>query len=568
MLLILLVGCPDVRASAPLQVAVTTYKGAISTPLDYLVVSALVTSTGSPVSGALVSFADSFGSTFYGSSAITNASGVALTEVQFSSTTTGMDNITATATVGSGGTGSGKTAVDVLPDSSTQLVVTASVVNAGASGGSSNVISGQVAWVHNNWGWDYNAVPQATVTISDSIGSEFPSQTIVTNSGGYYTANFTLGKPSYSVTDLITLTASAATYSGSSSTVELAVNPHSASSLTVGLIVLAPAYYSTNLDYAVVQSKVTTGGTPISGVQVAFSDSQGSEFLGSDATTDATGTATTIVYFSSTNSGLDTITAQASKNGFNSGFGSNTFEVLPYGNTQLNILESLESVNPSAGASDTVSGQVRWLGNNWGWQNNPVGQVSVTITDSLNSFSPIVVDTNSTGQYSSSFPIPEIGVGCTDIVEASANLPGYAGSTSALFLVVASGAGSCAGSTSGSTSTATVTHSQTVTSTSTETIYDQSASINTITQTITQQSYLTTTSTQTNVQLRSLTTTETIVQPSTVTSVYTQNVTASYAATPGGTASFLSADKTSILAVLGLFALGFTGLAVASRKRS
>lgn len=529
----------------PPTVTVATYSGAVSTYQDYLAISASVMSGGVPVANALVTFSDSFNEQFHGSTASTNSSGVALTEMQFSNGNSGTDTITASVTV-AGQSATGQTTVDVLPYGSTQLWVTAAIWNSGANGGSSGVISGTV------YAYSFG-VSHAKVTVSDTIGSTFPSLTMFSGGGGFYSLNFTLGKPKTSVTDLITVAVSASGYSGSSTTTEVEVYPYGSNSLTVNLDAFYPNTYSTYLNYAVVQAEVSGGGMAVSGVQVTFSDSLAETFQGATATTDAYGKATTVVHYSNGNNGLDLYTAEASAIGFTPGIGSNALTVFGYGSTQLYISEALSATAPSAGASDSVSGQVGY------YSGNAVARAEVTISDSANSFTPETVYTDNSGQYSVSFTVPDLGVGCDDIIEATANTPGYTGSTSALFLVLSSGQGTCAASnTSGSTTTVT----QTTTTTATATSYSLT------TQTVTEQSVVTSTvpsgGTTTATMTSTITlpgTTLTVQSPGTTLTVQLPRTTVTIATTQTET---IQSNSTGSIAAIGAALIIGLGIVIAS----
>lgn len=452
-------------ASAPMQVDVRPAQLPITTVLNTMVLFATVTSDGLPVPNAVVAFSDSFGSSFSGPTASTNSSGVAVTQVLFINPNPQNDTITAAATAPGYDPANGTVVVYVQPMSIQQLAVTVTVVNNGASGGSSEVIQGYVGTVYSSstkWHGSITGLPDAQVTFSDSIGSTFPSKTVTANDAGFYSANFTLGEPATGALDIVGVTASAPTYNGSESTIELAVNPYGPKSLTVTLDTIPPAY-STTLDYATVQARVTAGGSPIAGVPVVFSDSLGALFQPHTGITDSSGTATTVVTFIAQNDGLDTFTAQASDSGFSPGAGSNTITVRLYGNTQLSVSEAVSTAKPLEGTNDTVTGKVGWVGTStiyaWSPIQNAVAGATVTISDSLGLFAPFTVSTDGAGYYSATFPVTSAG-GEPDVIEASASLSGYRGTASSVFVIAVPSQGP-GGSKASSSTTASSTSSAT-----------------------------------------------------------------------------------------------------------
>lgn len=437
--------------AAPLQVNLRLAQGPTTTPLDSVALMALVTSAGEPVPGAVVAFNDAHNSAFneHGSTATTNSSGVAVASIRLVSPFPGKDTITAYATAAGYDGGNGTVAVNVLPFGIQQLAVTATVFNIGASGGSSGVLQGKVGTVDSStsdvianvgafWSPAISGVYGANLTITDTIGSEFQSKTVTTDANGFYSVNFTLGTPKAGVVDVLTVNASRATYNGSESSFAFTVGPYGPDSLTVRLDSISPPVYSTVMNSATIQARVSAEGRPVAGVPVTFSDSLGSLFQGSVATTDATGTATTLVYFTSQGAGLDLFTARASLEGASPGSASNTLSVRPFGQSQLSVSESVDTTNPVAGSTDRVSGKVGWVGTMamyaWSPSQTVVPGVTVVVTDSLGSFAPITVSTDASGAYSVTFAVPDTG-GAPDVIQASASGTGYHGSASSLFIV-------------------------------------------------------------------------------------------------------------------------------------
>jgi hypothetical protein len=201
----------------------TFFPSATSTTYDYMVIEAEVTAGGVPVSGASLTFSDSLGSTFLGSTAITDSSGVALTTVQFNSGNTGVDVITASASESGYSGGVASNIVSVLPYGSTQLAIEPSVTNTVATAGSTDVVSGYVVYAGNYYGMYTKPVAGATVTFADTFGSIFNVTSVLTGSQGYFSASFTLPGVVSAIDDIIMVSGSEAGYSGSSSALYIEV---------------------------------------------------------------------------------------------------------------------------------------------------------------------------------------------------------------------------------------------------------------------------------------------------------------------------------------------------------
>ncbi|HEV2389157.1 MAG TPA: hypothetical protein VGS04_00380, partial [Nitrososphaerales archaeon] len=389
----------------------------------------------------------------------TNSTGVAITELYFINPNPYNDTITAVATASGYSPANGSVVVYVIPLSNQQLAVTATIVNGGASGGSSEVVQGYVGTVYSSstrWSGFITGLPDAKVVLSDLIGSTFP-ETVTTNNAGFYSANFTLGEPTTSVMDVVAVSVTGLDYNGSESTFELAVNPHSPQSLTVNLDSMYPSTYSTVLNSVTIRAHVSAGGSPVAGATVAFSDTLGAIFTNRILTTDASGIATATVQFIYQEVGLDLFTARASATGLGPGVGSNTLTVRPYGNKQLAVSTAMVSATPAAGTADTLNGKVGWVdgSNSYAWspEQHAVSGATVVISDTSGLFAPLTVTTNSAGGFSGTFTIPRSFQG-SDVIEASASATGYQGSASSLFMVV----GPASNATS-STSTASVSSS-------------------------------------------------------------------------------------------------------------
>jgi hypothetical protein len=427
--------------SASMQVSLKLAQPPISTVLDNVVVWATVTSGGQPVPNAAVTFNDTFVSSFNGQTAMTNSSGVAVTEVYFINPNPFNDTIRAVATASGYSPANGTVVVYVLPLSNQQLAVTATILNDGASGGTTDVIQGYVGTVYSGstkWVGFITGLQDATVVLSDSIGSTFP-KTVKTNDAGFYSANFTLGKPTTGAVDVVAANVTGLDYNGSESTFALSVGPYSPKSLTVNLDSIFPSTYSTVLDSVTILARVTAGGTPVAGATVAFSDSLGGVFTGRIGTTDASGTATATIQFIYQYAGLDLFTARASATGFSPDAGSNALNVRPIGNKQLSVTEDAESATPAAGTNDTVHGVVGWVGGSvsyaWSPVQNGVSGATVVISDSAGLFSPLKVATNSAGGFSGTISLPRTFEG-VDVIEASASSAGYQASATSVYIVV------------------------------------------------------------------------------------------------------------------------------------
>jgi hypothetical protein len=445
-----------------MQVSLKLAQPPATTVLNTLVVWATVTSEGQPVPDAMVTFNDTFVSQFHGQTASTNATGVAVTEVYFINPNPKNDTIRAVATASGYSAANGSVVVYVLPLSVQQLAVTGTIYNDGVSGGSTEVIQGYVGTVYSSstkWDGVITGVGDAKVVLSDLIGSTFPSKTVTTDDTGFYSTNFTLGEPPNGATDVVTVSVSAPTYNGSESTFELAVNPFNPKSLTVNLDSVYPSTYSTILNFVTIQARVSAGGSPVAGATVTFSDSLGALLEHEVATTDASGTATATVQFIYQNVGLDLLTASASASGLSPGAGSNTLTVRQIGNTQLSVSEEASSATPAAGTADEVGGKVGWVSSSTSYAWSPaatgVSGATVVISDTMGLFAPLIVTTDSTGDYSGTISIPSTFRGA-DVIEASASSSGYKGSASSIFIVVGPSLGTVGTAASnGTTSTST-----------------------------------------------------------------------------------------------------------------
>ncbi|MGH9917923.1 MAG: hypothetical protein ACRD6W_03485, partial [Nitrososphaerales archaeon] len=108
------------------------------------------------------------------------------------------------------------------------------------------------------------------------------------------------------------------------------------------------------------------------------------------------------------------------------------------GNKQLSVTESMNSTTPAAGTTDTVFGDVGWVGSSIGYAWSPVQNGvsgTVVISDSRGLFAPVTVATTSAGGFSGTFMLPSTFEG-VDVIEASASDTGYRGSVTSSYIVV------------------------------------------------------------------------------------------------------------------------------------
>ncbi len=413
--------------------------------------------SSSPVAGGSVKFTDTYGGAFSPGIATTNSSGIALTTALFTNGNVGDDYVTATATSGESGSGVGSTIVNVLPYGPNDLSITATIANTLTASGSSDIIYGLVR--SSGYTSDVSGV---TVSVKDTIGSAFPRTSVQTSANGMYSLNFTLGKVAHETTDIITVTANLVPYSGSASSLPMNVTPENSTNLSVALNAFYPSSTTTYGDDMVVRATVTRGGVPVQGATVAFSDKFQFTFQGASEPTDADGVATTILEINQGSTGYDIVTATATADSYDEGTASNLVVVVPYSPTQLDISEAVNVSSASAGELVNASGNVRDNGG------GPfVAGAMVTFSDSLEStFTPSSVETNSNGFYSSILTVGRPNSTTDDIITVTVTSPGYAGSSSSIYiLAISQGVTTSLNSSSSSTSSSS-THSSTTSSSS------------------------------------------------------------------------------------------------------
>jgi hypothetical protein len=230
----------------------------------------------------------------------------------------------------------------------------------------------------------------------------------------------------------------------------LMIKPCNSSDLTVAVNQFFPSITSTINNYMVIEAKVTAGGLPISGASVTFTDSLGSYYqYVSDSTipypavlTNSSGIALINWQFNS-GTGIDVISASASLPSFSDeGFGANIVTIIPSGINQLAITPTLQSsstnvVSMGGGNTEVISGCVTNSGNYGGAY--PVADSTVTISDTLHSdFSMNSVLTDTNGNFSASFTLPNVTSIIDDIITVSVSNPSFpdGGSSSSLYIQV------------------------------------------------------------------------------------------------------------------------------------
>lgn len=189
------------------------------------VVVVKVESAGKPVDNSLVSFSDSIGSRFDPPTATTNVSGVALVPFVLPNLNGGeTDIITASASESGYISASGDYSIPVTGSSSSDVGVTLSLQSGSISPGSTVVISGNTYNFVNSFGYYQTSIGGATVSLSDSAGSSFSSQTVISSSSGTFTTTMTLPLNFKGSLDIITASATLSGHISGSSSVILTVS--------------------------------------------------------------------------------------------------------------------------------------------------------------------------------------------------------------------------------------------------------------------------------------------------------------------------------------------------------
>lgn len=429
---------PSLGTTSSLAVSVQVLNAPIAAPGDQLLIEANVTSSGAPVGGAVVNFRDSLGSTWGPPAAVSGSDGLALATVQFTSFNTGTDVINASATKPGYLPASDTSTVTVFPYDCSQLSVTAAASISTDSGGSGNVMTGIVF----QCGGTGKTINGASVTFSDTLGAIFSSTVVQTDASGRYIVNFTL--PHSGGTDIITASASYSSYGGSSSTTYITVLPYSSSALTSQVRTLLAV--SAPLNYVPVEAIVTAGGIPVSGATVSFSDSYGSTFVPSSATTNAKGVAMTTAFLTGQSSGPDIVFARSSLSGYASGAAATPFTIYSISESQLSVEPVVSKDLVSSGSIDRITGNVFGtyggtcgFGCNCPCQYTPEGvNATVTLSDTIGStFLNTITRSDGSGQFSSDFIVGPGLPGTVDFVTISVSKSGSSPSSSLIMLTLA-----------------------------------------------------------------------------------------------------------------------------------
>jgi hypothetical protein len=415
-------------ASPDLTVQVTTFYPAQTTePYDSMVVGATVTSNGVAVSGASVTFADTQGAKFFANPVLTNSTGIAIDQIQFQSASNEWDYISATASGSGYTTDEGTNTVFIGAISATQLQAEMSVSQVMVSGNTTDVVSGTV-FTNNN---PSTGVSGATVTLSDTVGSFFAPSYVTTDTSGGFRVTFYPASVPTSKIDYVTVTATYSTYQSTASTMWLTDTPIASPDMTVQVTTFYPGQSMEPSEYMVVGATVTSGGVPLVGASVTFSDTQLAKFYANPVVTNASGMAIDQVLFTSGNTGWDYISATAADTGYTSDKGTNTVLLGAVSVTQLQMSMAVSQVTVSGETSDVVSGTVFT-------DNNPASGVSgatVTLSDSVGSlFTPSSVTTDTSGGFRVTFYPTSEPKNTIDYLTASASYSTYSPTASTMWL--------------------------------------------------------------------------------------------------------------------------------------
>jgi hypothetical protein len=420
--------------ASTLSVAMTMFRPAQTTePYDYMVVGATVSANGLPVAGASVTFSDFLvntqaqSDTFWANPVITNSTGVAIDQVQFAPASSGWDYITASATDSGYTGGEGTGSVYIGAYSLTQLQVEMSVSQVTVSGQTTDVVSGLV------FTDDVvaNGVTGATVSLSDTAGTAFSPASTITDSSGNFRVTFLPATVTKNTIDFITASATYSTYEAEASTRWLTIAPVATPDMTVQVTTFHPAQSTEPDNYMVVGATVTSGGTPLAGASVTFSDSQSARFFANPVVTNSTGVAIDQVQFSSSNTGWDYVSATASDTGYVSDEGTNTVYIGAMSGTQLQLEMAVSQSTVSGQTTDVVSGEV-FTG---GTTSNGVGGVTVSLSDTLGSvFSPASASTDTSGGFRVTFLPATVAKNMIDYVTGSASYSTYGSTASTVWL--------------------------------------------------------------------------------------------------------------------------------------
>ncbi len=393
-----------------------------------------VTANGHPVSGASVAFTDSFGSSFGGLSGATNASGILIENVHFSSGSYGIDLISATATISGYYEGQTSMEVDVLQGLSNQLSVTAGLGVSTITSNGTDVISGTV-FDGGNTG---NQVTGATISVSDTANSMFHSASTLSGQSGSFYFEFNAAVVNREINDTIILTVSEAGYTGSSSSMVLTILPGNSGSLSVVVSEVYPTSGMVSNGQGIATILVESAGKPVDNSLVSVSDTAGSTFEPPTVTTNLTGIAHVSFNIPGVINGqTDIITASASASGYNGSSGESYFYVSGASTSQLGVRMVLQAAAVSPGSTVVITGQTYTFYNPFGLGLGigSVGGVTVTFSDSAGStFSNPTVISSSSGNFITNLTIPKNFKGTFDVITATASMTGHPSGTSAVSL--------------------------------------------------------------------------------------------------------------------------------------
>ena len=413
----------------------------VGTPLaiyDDAVMEAVVTAGGAPVSGASVTFSDTFGSKFTPVTAVTDASGNLLTDLDLTTGNAGTDYVSASASLTGYSSDTGWTFVTVLGLPSTQLSITEELGNIAPTGGSTDVVYGSVLA-------GGTALAGASVTLSDTLGSKFSTLSTTTDANGQYAVPFAVPPETSASVDFLTVNAAASGDTSSSSGLYLSIVPYGATVLTVTLAPVLPTPITAPGDSAVFVATVTAGGTPIGGADVSFLDTYGSSFTPTVAVTNASGVAfATAVFPNYVGAGMDIVTATGALTSYLSGTANAADQMLSYGSTQLGVSQTLTYQSLSGGSEETLTGTVYYQYSYYcgifcgtAYATAQVAGATVTFSDTVGStFQTGSLLSGAAGAYTVNFTLPSHPSSRWDAVEVSAALSGYTGTSSASGLAI------------------------------------------------------------------------------------------------------------------------------------
>lgn len=330
---------------------------------------------GAPQANVTVSFSDGgAGGTFSSPTAVTGSNGLASTNYTLPSTAKTV-NITATS--------SGYSSASFTEISAVQALSATAGNNQSGPAGTTLPAALTVSATSNG-----TSVAGVTVTFSDGgAGGTFSNPTATTGSNGTASTTYTL--PSNVETVTITATGSgytSATFTETATLNVLTLSPTSGNNQSGGTGTVLPA--------ALVVT-ATSGGNPVSGVTVTFSDGgAGGTFGTPTAVTGSNGTASTTYTLPST---AQTVTITASSSGYASATFTETADTLALSATAGN--------NQTGGTGTTLPTALTVTATSDG---SPVSGLTVTFTDggAGGTFGTPTAVTGSNGTASSTYTLP------------------------------------------------------------------------------------------------------------------------------------------------------------------